>query len=107
MTSYNRPLSGKALHHRLADEHRSSLIDRGLLNRSGRSARTLIKDGPLRVTLVSLAAGGSLSEHHATGPITIHTLSGTIRFRAGDDEWLLEPGDLLSLGASVPHTAES
>jgi quercetin dioxygenase-like cupin family protein len=102
----DRPLSGRALHFRLGEEH-PDLIDGGLLARAGRSARTLVKDGPLRVTLVALGAGGGLREHQADGPITVHVVSGQIRFRAGEDEWTLEEGDLLSLGSGVPHSVES
>ena len=107
MPSIDRPLSGKALHFRLREGQRSELIDETLLDRAGRSARTLVKEGPLRVTLVALGPGGALKEHQAEGPITVHVLSGKIRFRAGEDEWALEAGDLLSLGAGVPHAVES
>lgn len=107
MPSIDRPLGGTALHYRLDDEHRPDLIDADLLAKAGRSARTLVKDGPLRVTLVALGAGGALAPHRADGPITVHTLSGEIRFRAGSDEWRLVPGGLLSLGAGVEHAVES
>ena len=107
MPSIDRPLSGKPLHFRLGDGQRSELIDEGLLSRAGRSARTLVKDGPLRVTLVALGPGGELREHQADGPITVHVLSGQIHFRVGGDSRTLEAGDLLSLGAGVPHAVQS
>ena len=107
MPSIDRPLSGRALLHRLGGERRRELVDRELVTRGGRSARTLVKDGPLRVTLVVRGAGGVLAEHRADGPITVQVLAGRILFRAGEDEWPLEPGDLLSLGAGVPHAVES
>lgn len=105
--SINRPLSGQTLRFRLSEGHRSQLIDEELLARGGRSARTLVKEGSLRVTLVALDPGGELREHQADGPITVHVLSGQIQFRAGADAWTLEEGDLLSLGAGVPHAVES
>jgi quercetin dioxygenase-like cupin family protein len=107
MSSLDRPVSGKPLHFQLGDGNRSNLLDEALLAKSGRSARTLIKEGPLRVTLVGLAAGGALQEHRAEGPITIYVISGQIQIRAGDDEWTLEEGDLLSLAAGLPHSAGS
>ena len=107
MSSIERPLSGKAIHVRLGAERASDLIDEGLLARAGRTARTLVKEGPLRVTLVALGPGGALAEHRADGPISAHVLSGRVRFRAGEDEWLLEEGDLLSLPAGVPHAVDS
>lgn len=106
MSSIDRPLAGGVLRFALGaglEEH----IDRDLLARSGRSARTLVKDGTLRVTLVSLAPGGGLAPHHADGPITVHVLAGAIRFRAGEGEWELGEGDLLSLGGRVEHAVES
>jgi len=107
MSSLNRPLSGDVLVFRLGSEDHSELIDEGALTRSGRTARTLIKDGPLRVTLVGLAPGGMLAEHQATGPVTVHVLAGRIRFHVGADETVLEQGDLLSLGAGISHSVRA
>lgn len=107
MSSINRPLSGQALHFRLDEGRRAEWIDEELLAKSGRSARTLVKEGPLRVTMVALGNGGSLASHRAEGPITVHVLSGRIRFQVGEEEWALEPGDLLSLGAGVEHAVDS
>lgn len=107
MPSIKRPLSGRALHFPLGDGKRAALIDESLLARAGRSARTLVKEGSLRVTLVALGPGGELREHHADGPITVHVLAGEINVRAGADAWTLEQGDLLSLEAGVPHDVSS
>lgn len=107
MPTFDRSLSGRPLRFSLREEGRAEHIDEGLLDRSGRSARTLIKDGPLRVTLVALGAGGSLAEHHADGPITVHVLSGSLQFRIGEQEHTLETGDLLSLGGGVSHAVDS
>ena len=107
MPSIDRPLSADALLHHLDAQRRPQLIDSGLRASGGRSARTLIKDGPLRVTLVSLAAGGALAPHRTDGPITVHVLSGELRFTLGDSECQLTAGDLLSVGAGVEHGVES
>jgi quercetin dioxygenase-like cupin family protein len=107
MSSLDRPLAGKPLRFRLGTDAPSDLIDEGALARSGRTARTLIKEGPLRVTLVALAPGGVLAEHQASGPISVQVLSGQIRFRVGEEEWMLEEGDLLSLGAAISHSVDA
>ena len=107
MASIDRPLGGDAMLFRLSDSERSELIDEQLLAERKRTARTLVKEGALRVTLVALAPGGALQEHHAEGPITVHVLAGEIRFRAGGNEWILRQGDLLSVPARVPHAVES
>jgi quercetin dioxygenase-like cupin family protein len=107
MASIDRPLGGDAILFRLSDGERSALVDDQLLAERKRTARTLVKEGALRVTLVALSPGGSLAEHHAEGPITVHVLAGEIRFRTGEKEWNLSKGDLLALPARVPHAVES
>lgn len=107
MPQINRPLSGVPLHFCLNDTERSGYIDESLLMRSGRSARTLLKEGALRVTLIALAPGGELAQHQADGPITVQLLRGEMCFRVGEEEWALQPGDLLSLSAHVPHAVKS
>lgn len=102
MPSINRPLSGDVLVFDLAAE-------RALMGEPGstRSARTLIKSGPLRVTLVALAPGGEIAEHHADGPITVHVLDGHVRFTAGDDHYDLDTGALLTAAGGVRHRVAS
>ena len=73
----------------------------------GRTARTLAKEGPLRVVLVVLAAGGELAEHQAPGPITVQPLAGRLRFRALGHEREIGPGDLLIAAAGVRHAVTS
>ena len=79
--------------------------DTVLLN--GRSGRTLVKDGALRVTLVALAPGGSMARHEAPGPILVQPVDGEILLTVGERRHALRPGELLSLGAHVPHSVES
>lgn len=106
MSAITRPLADRVLRFRL-EEEAFRVATTEALARGERSARTLIKDGPLRVTLITLAAGGSIAEHHAAGPITVQPLHGRVIFRVDDEVHLLEPGDLLSLGAGVRHAVES
>lgn len=87
------------------DQPRDGDDDR--LARSGRSARTLVKNGTLRATLVELASGGELAEHRAEGPITVQPLRGRIVFRAAGAEREVGPGQLLTLAAGVPHAVRS
>ena len=106
MPSIQRPLSGDVLVFDLASERQQS-ADRDILERSGRNARTLIKDGALRVTLVVLAPGGELAEHHAEGPITIQPIDGRIRFMVQGATHEIGPGEMLSAGAGIRHTVSS
>ena len=106
MPSIDRPLSGPVLLFDLAAE-RAHAADPAVLERNGRNARTLVKDGPLRVTLVSLGVRGELAEHHADGPITIQVIDGSIRFTADGHEHDLRPGSLLAAGPGVRHRVTS
>ena len=106
MSSIGRPLSGDVLCFQLAEE-RGRVNDPALLERHGRSARTLLKEGPLRVTLVMVQAGGHIGAHRSDGPITLHVLEGDIRFRGAGQEHRLAAGDLLVARAGLEHDVAS
>ncbi|WP_418276469.1 cupin [Isoptericola jiangsuensis] len=54
----------------------------------GRSAEVLVHDGPLRQTLLALAAGVELGEHNSPPAASILALRGRLRVTAldGDDD---------------------
>ncbi len=106
MPSIQRPLSADLLTFDL-DEERRRTEDPAAIERRGPSARTLVKDGPLRVTLIVLGAGGVIAEHHAPGPITVHVLRGTLRFSALGHDNTLGVGEMISLRAGVRHDVAS
>jgi quercetin dioxygenase-like cupin family protein len=106
MPSIERPLSGDILVFEIAEE-RERAADPELIARSGRNARTLLRDGPLRVTVVVLGPGGELAEHQAAGPITVQVLDGRIRFHAGHEQHDIGPGQLLAAGPGVRHSVTS
>lgn len=106
MSSIQRPLSGDVLLFDLSEEG-ARAADPSLLERSGRNARTLLKSGDLRVTLVVVGPGGEIPEHHAAGPITVQVLQGAVRFSAGGEHHDLAPGQLLSAGPGIAHGVSS
>ena len=106
MSSIDRPLSGATLRFALTEE-RARVDDPELLKRNGRNARTLVKEGPLRVTLVMVGAGGGIAPHLTDGPITVHVLDGDIRFRVSGKEHALGAGDLLVVDGGVEHAVAS
>ena len=106
MPSIRRPLSGDVLVFDL-DEERQRTVDPTTEQRGGPRARTLLKDGPLRVTMIVLGPHGEIAEHKAEGPITVQPLEGTIRFTVSGGEHDLRPGQLLSVGAGVRHAVSS
>lgn len=106
MSSIRRPLAGDILVFHLDDEtEKTRNLD--ILARSGRSARTLFKQGTLRATLVILDAGGELEEHSAPGPISVQPLQGRIRFSASGESHELGVGDILTAGPGVRHSVSS
>src|SRR5262249_7026974 len=82
-------------------------IDQTLLAAHGRSARTLVKDGPLRLTIMGIAAGGSLPPHSTEHPLSIQVVGGDVTFFALDREYVLTAGDILIFAAGVEHSARS
>jgi len=106
MPAIQRPLSGDILVFDLETE-RARAADPSLLERSGRNARTLLKSGPLRLTMVVVAAGGEIGEHQAEGPITIQPVEGAIRFSTSGGDFDLRPGQVLSAGPGVAHRVSS
>jgi quercetin dioxygenase-like cupin family protein len=106
MPAIERPLGGESLLFHLADELKAA-DNPEILARSGRTARTLIKDASLRVTIHLVAPGGDIGEHHADGPITVQVLRGALTFRAGDRDYDLREGDLLALDTAIRHSVKS
>ena len=106
MSSIERPLSADVLVFDLEKEQ-GVTADPALLERSGKNARTLLKSGPLRVSLVVLAAGGEIAEHQSEGPITVQPVQGSVRFSAQGRDYDLRPGEVLAAGPGVRHRVSS
>jgi quercetin dioxygenase-like cupin family protein len=105
MSSMNRTIEGEVLVHHLPQDELS--IDRELLAARGRSARTLVKEGPMRLVLMALSPGGDLPPHSTDEPVTIHVTEGEVLFRALDRDYHLVKGDVLVFAAGVEHSAKS
>src|SRR4051812_45850162 len=97
MSSLNRTSQADALVRHLPQDERT--IDRDLVARHGRSARTLVKDGPLRLTLIAIAAGGEMPRHSAEGPVSIQLIEGDATVAAAGSEYSLALGDVLVIAA--------
>ena len=97
MSSLNRPLSADQLFFGL-DEQLTELRGDEAYGRSGRSGRTLVKSGSLRITLTVLADGVEVGTHHAASPMTLQVLEGGLTYSVAGREFSLEGGDLLYFG---------
>ncbi len=105
MSSMTRTIEGDVLVHRISQDE--LIIDRELLAQRGRTSRTLVKEGPLRIVLMALAAGGDLPAHSTQEPVQIHVTDGEIVFHAAKQDYPLVKGDVLVFAAGVEHSADS
>jgi quercetin dioxygenase-like cupin family protein len=88
------------------EEHIGSLRSQEPYSR-GRNSRTLVKYADLRVVLVAMKAGDQLHEHSAAGSISVQTIRGHIRMRAGGQVLDLPAGRLATLDCKVPHDVDA
>lgn len=72
-------------------------------SREGQSARTIIRTSDLRIVVIALKAGKTISEHHANVTASVHTLSGHIRLQLPDRGVDVSAGQLLVMGAGLSH----
>ena len=105
MSSMRRILEGEVLVHHLARDER--MLDPVLLAQHGRTARTIVKEGPLRLTIMGIAAGGVLPAHSTDAHVTIQLLEGEVTFTARGREYPLNTGDVLVIASGVEHEARS
>lgn len=106
MSPVDRPLTDDVMVFDL-DHERDHIASPATGEPGGRRARTLLKSGPLRVTMVVLAPGATTGEHRAEGPITIQPLQGRIRFTAESVVREVGTGQLLCAGPGIPHAVSS
>lgn len=105
MSPVKHAVSGPTLVFSLAEEIQA--LHKELANASVRSAKTLVKEGPITVTLIGVNAGGGLSAHKAAGPITVQVLEGEIMFKVGETTRTMGVGTLLALDGGITHDVES
>lgn len=72
-----------------------------------RAALTLLKQGPLRLTLVAVKSGAVLETHKADGPITISTIRGSIRVTTEGNATMVPAGNLIAIEAGLDHLVEA
>jgi len=102
MSSLHRMITSDALHVRLGAEL-EAIEQGGPVGPGARVARTLVKTGTLRVTMVALGTGGAIPAHRSEWPVSVHVLRGAIVVRAAAETFLLGEGELLAIRAGVEH----
>lgn len=83
------------------------LRERAASSKAGRAAKTLVKEGPLRVTLVALTKGTALQSHQVANPVTIQSVRGCLRVTTEAGDLDVPAGNLVVLDAGVAHTAKA
>ena len=101
-----RRLAGQRLTFMLAAED-DALREFAEDSKTGRAAKTLVKEGPLRITLVALKKGTVLPPHHVDGPISIQTIRGCLRLTTDRGDMDVSEGNLIALGPGVVHAAKA
>jgi quercetin dioxygenase-like cupin family protein len=97
-------ISGATMSLALSEEG-AALLERAKESRAGRAAKTLAKEGAMRVTLVALARGAALQQHAVEAPVSIQVLRGRLDVHAAGRTMRLTSGGMAVLGASVSHDA--
>ena len=75
--------------------------------RSGRNARTLVKEKNLRMVLMTMRGGTRVSEHHAAGRLAIQVLRGHLQLDVPNQSVDLHAGQLLALDFAVQYEITS
>ena len=76
-------------------------------SKTGRAAKTLVKEGQLRVTLMGLRKGTVLGSHQVEGEVSIHVLRGALEIRTDDGALRVPKGGIAVLHAGVRHDARA
>lgn len=99
-------ISGKQVHFRLREEIGGQL-ERAKEARTGRTSKTLVKEGPLRITLVALRKGAHMTKHHVDGQVSIHVIRGALAVWTELGTTELSGNDVLVLGDGVAHAVSA
>ena len=99
-----RRLAGRILRFLIGAED-ETLREFADTSKSGRAAKTLVKQGTLRVTLVALKRGIALPPHHVDGPVSIQVLRGCLELTTDKGAIPLPSGILVTLEAGLTPAA--
>ena len=89
------------------DAEAKAVLDMARSEATGHAAKTLVKEGPLRLVLLALREGASLHEHEATGPVSLHVLKGSVEIESPGRREALREGRALVFASSVSHSVQA
>jgi quercetin dioxygenase-like cupin family protein len=99
-----RKLQGQLLTFAL-DSEDDALLASARAAADGLASKTLVKQGPMRITLVTLRKGAALQAHQVEGPSSIQLLRGKLRIATDEGDVDIAVKSLVTLAAGVIHTA--
>ena len=97
-------ISGKVLRFRLSEED-ERLREPAAASKSGRAGKTLVKEGPLRITQVALRKGTPLQGHQVAGAVSLLVQRGRFHLVTTEGTLALGAGEMVVLDAGVAHAA--
>ena len=62
---------------------------------AGRTAKTILSGTVMRAVVIALKEGTEMSEHDSPPAATMQVLKGRVTLKAGEREWVVEPGRLV------------
>ncbi len=86
------------------EEESDTILEAARAAEVGHAAKTLVKDGPLRMIVLGFKAGASLREHSAGGPVSIQALSGRVEVSTEGRSHSLDAGRTLVINSAIPHS---
>jgi quercetin dioxygenase-like cupin family protein len=102
----DRPVTLPFLRYGIAEQVRR-LEEEPVWASGTRNAITLTKEPGLRVVLTILKPHTKVHEHQASGPLTIHVISGRLDLHAAGQSVVLGPGEVAVLESAVAHELEA
>ena len=75
--------------------------------KSGRAAKTLVKQGAQRITLVALNKGAALPAHRVAGAVSVQTIRGCLKVGTDRGEIEIPDGTIVCFGPGVAHTVRA
>ncbi len=82
----------------------ADLLEKARASTSGRAAKTVVKNGALRITLIAMKKGATAKSHSVDGPATIHVIRGKLRITTPRGPEDVASGKMFALGANVQHS---
>ncbi len=65
--------------------------------------KVILETGSTKEIRIAMQKGTTMKKHQAPFPIVVHVIEGSILFGLEEGATQLEKGDLIALGASIPH----